>query len=127
MKVVAKLPSSSGRCPSTRYCAAARHYFDKDIADFDIEETGPVIDLGDRLREDLLLVLPAYPHCDRGDDPNRVCPMAGQFEEKDGEPEAGAESKQKSPAIAARKLLVRLRSRSAGNRLTTNGNKLSKR
>jgi len=47
-------------------------------ADFDLEETDG-IDLKERIREDLLLNLPAYPHCDEGDDPDRVCPMAEQL------------------------------------------------
>jgi uncharacterized metal-binding protein YceD (DUF177 family) len=58
------------------------------IAEFDLDETGPEIDLSDRIREDLLLALPSYPHCDRGDDPDRICPMAGKFEGKSDEVEA---------------------------------------
>jgi len=49
-------------------------------AEFDIPPHGP-LDLTNRIREDLLLELPAYPHCDRdSDDPDRVCPAAGKFD-----------------------------------------------
>ena len=58
------------------------------VAEFDLEGDGE-IDLGDRLREDLLLALPAYPHCDRADDSNRICPMADRLGASESEPEAG--------------------------------------
>lgn len=55
------------------------------FSDFDLEEdldNAAVIEIDQLLREDLLLALPNYPHCDEGDDPDRVCPRAGsqQFE-----------------------------------------------
>lgn len=49
------------------------------LAEIDLENAKS-IDLTERLREDLLLALPAYPHCDKGDDPDHVCPNAGKFE-----------------------------------------------
>lgn len=49
-------------------------------ADFDEPAGGP-LDLTGRIREDLLLELPAYPHCDRdSDDSGRTCPAAGRFD-----------------------------------------------
>lgn len=57
------------------------------VAEFDIPASG-VVDLTDRIREDVLLELPPYPHCDRdGDDPHRKCPAAGLFDRKTGENE----------------------------------------
>jgi len=50
------------------------------LSDFDMEEdleNASDIVLEQLLREDLLLALPNYPHCDEGDDPDRVCPRAG--------------------------------------------------
>lgn len=56
-------------------------------ADLDLPDDG-TLDLTDRIREDLLLELPAYPHCDRdSNDPNRRCPAAHQL----GEPEGNAD------------------------------------
>ena len=52
-------------------------------ADLDLPEDG-VLDLTERVREDLLLELPPYPHCDRdGDDPDRKCPLASQLADPD--------------------------------------------
>lgn len=49
-------------------------------ADFDIPSSGH-LDLTDRLREDILLEIPGYPHCDRDcDDPGHVCSAAGRFD-----------------------------------------------
>ncbi len=55
-------------------------------ADFDLPASG-TLDMTERIREDILLELPNYPHCDRdSDDPDRVCPAAGKFEAaEDGE------------------------------------------
>lgn len=50
------------------------------LSDFDLEEdleSAAEVDLGQLLREDLLLSLPAYPHCEEGDDPDHVCPREG--------------------------------------------------
>ena len=61
-------------------------------ADLDLPEDG-VLDLTERVREDLLLELPPYPHCDRdGDDPGRKCPRADQLadpEKSQGGEDAG--------------------------------------
>lgn len=62
------------------------------LADFEQEGSGP-LELVERLREDLLLNLPTYPHCDEGDDPESVCPMEGQItkpEPDSGEPKPSA-------------------------------------
>ncbi|MCB1076915.1 MAG: hypothetical protein KDM63_13760 [Verrucomicrobiae bacterium] len=49
------------------------------VAEFEIPAAGQ-LDLTERIREDLLLELPAYPHCDRDNDaPDHVCPAAGKF------------------------------------------------
>jgi uncharacterized metal-binding protein YceD (DUF177 family) len=49
-------------------------------AEFDLPAHGP-LDMTERIREDLLIDLPAYPHCDRdSDEPDRVCPAAGKFD-----------------------------------------------
>ena len=72
------------------------------LSDFDLEEDfegAATIDLKAPLREDLLLAVPAYPHCNEGDDSDRVCPCEGplHFESKnstagDGEPAEGPPS-----------------------------------
>ncbi|MGI8603339.1 MAG: YceD family protein [Verrucomicrobiales bacterium] len=43
-----------------------------------IEKT-PSLDLTDRIREDILLALPGYPHCDESNVTPRVCVAAGRF------------------------------------------------
>src|SRR5262244_3877581 len=60
--------------------------FEIKVKDFAVhtELTGPEeIDLTPFMREDLLLNLPAYPHCDR--EGNRVCPAPGTHRGKDAE------------------------------------------
>lgn len=47
------------------------------LADIELENS-PVIDLTDRLREDILLALPAYPRCDQGSEP-RTCPVGDRY------------------------------------------------
>ena len=42
-------------------------------------ENKPITDLTNRLREDILLALPAYPRCDEGPEA-RQCPAQGQFD-----------------------------------------------
>jgi DUF177 domain-containing protein len=37
------------------------------------------VDLTDRVREDILLTLPGYPHCDESNVTRRSCPAADQF------------------------------------------------
>lgn len=37
------------------------------------------LDLTEFLREDILLALPAYPHCEDSSDATRVCPAVGRF------------------------------------------------
>jgi uncharacterized metal-binding protein YceD (DUF177 family) len=54
-------------------------HFDIEVPAFSIHQplTGPeVIDLGPYVREDILLNLPAHPHCDR--EGGRACPAAGK-------------------------------------------------
>jgi len=65
-----------------------------------LDLTGPeMIDLTPYLREDILLNLPAHPHCDR--EGNRVCPAAGQADgtlaasEPDAQPDWSALDKLK--------------------------------
>lgn len=51
---------------------------DEYLSNFDLEEdleNASVIELDQLLREDLLLALPNYPHCDEADDPDHVCPQ----------------------------------------------------
>lgn len=58
-------------------------------AEFEAPASG-LLDLTDRIREDLLLELPAYPHCDRdSDEPDRRCPAAGAFDRPPGEGTGG--------------------------------------
>jgi len=45
-------------------------------------ENRAILDLTNTLREDILLALPAYPHCDEGPDA-RPCPAAERFESED--------------------------------------------
>ena len=55
--------------------------FNIEVNDFSahVELTGPeVVDLTPLMREDILLNLPAYPHCDR--EGGRVCRVAGSLE-----------------------------------------------
>ncbi|MEO0445580.1 MAG: DUF177 domain-containing protein [Verrucomicrobiota bacterium] len=52
---------------------------------------GPTIDLTDPIREDILLALPTYPHCEDGT-PEQICPRLGQFEEPDDEDRDEGES-----------------------------------
>ncbi len=66
--------------------------FDIKVNDFAVhtELTGPeLIDLTPLMREDILLTLPAYPHCDR--EGSRICPV----------PETAVEGEKKS-ALEAR-------------------------
>lgn len=45
--------------------------------EIEIENRG-IVDLTDRIREDILLSLPVYPHCDAFSD-ERVCPVGNRF------------------------------------------------
>ena len=98
----------SGRleAPMTLRCVSCLEEFpftlklDDYLSDFDKEEdleNASVIELDQLIREDLLLALPNYPHCDEGDEPDRVCPHAGSqhFEtpaaNNDGDDEKNAE------------------------------------
>ncbi len=45
-------------------------------------ENTAILDLTNTLREDILLALPAYPHCDEGPDA-RPCPAAERFDTSD--------------------------------------------
>ncbi len=46
-------------------------------AELEIENRG-IVDLTERIREDMLLSLPAYPHCDASSD-ERVCSVGDRF------------------------------------------------
>lgn len=46
-------------------------------AEIEIENRG-IVDLTDHIREDMLLSLPAYPHCDASSD-ERECPVGDRF------------------------------------------------
>jgi len=60
-------------------------------AEFDLAPDGSA-DLSERIREELLLELPPYPHCDRdGDDPDHDCPRAGQFDLTEDSKPAGSD------------------------------------
>ena len=62
-------------------------------ADFDIPASG-TLDMTERIREDILLELPSYPHCDRdGDDPSRVCPASALLEPEPEGNEATGDSR----------------------------------
>jgi len=81
--------------PFSLRCVACLEHFpftlerDDYAADFDRPGDGQ-LDLTERIREDLLLELPPYPHCDRdADDPDRVCPAAGRFEAREADGDAG--------------------------------------
>jgi uncharacterized protein len=45
----------------------------------ELAEKTPSVDLTDRLREDILLALPGYPHCDESNVAPRPCPAADRF------------------------------------------------
>ena len=45
----------------------------------ELAEKTASVDLTDRVREDILLALPGYPHCDESNLANRVCPAADRF------------------------------------------------
>lgn len=51
------------------------------------------VDLTDSVREDILLALPVYPHCEDGTPPKQ-CPLHGYFKEPDG---LGEESREAPP------------------------------
>lgn len=55
--------------------------------------TQGTIDLTESVREDILLALPVYPHCEDGAPPKR-CPLYGHFEEPEG---SGQESREAPP------------------------------
>ncbi|MCB1230246.1 MAG: DUF177 domain-containing protein [Verrucomicrobiae bacterium] len=81
--------------PFTLRCVACLEPFpftlelDHYAADFDTPASGK-LDMTERIREDLLLEIPGYPHCDRdGDDPDRVCPAAGKFDGTDSQENRG--------------------------------------
>ena len=58
----------------------------------DLETEGAAtINLTERLREDILLSLPAYPHCDSSSD-GRKCPAEGLFADSDSSDEDEPES-----------------------------------
>jgi len=56
-------------------------------------EGDETIDLTEPVREDILLALPVYPHCEEGTPP-KECRLAGQFEEPD---DLGEESRDERP------------------------------
>jgi len=68
-------------------CARCTEHFAQNIrldpwqTDFSYEDG--VLNLTERIREDILLALPAYPRCDEGND-HRVCPVGDRFAD-DGE------------------------------------------
>lgn len=65
---------------------------DLDPYSADIETEGSsTINLTERLREDILLSLPAYPHCDTSND-GRKCPAEGLFAESAPPDEDGPET-----------------------------------
>jgi uncharacterized metal-binding protein YceD (DUF177 family) len=45
----------------------------------ELAEKTASVDLTDRVREDILLALPGYPHCDESNVASRVCPAADRF------------------------------------------------
>ena len=47
-------------------------------ADIEPDENDKMIHLTDRLREDIILLLPAYPHCDQGNE-SQECPVGDRF------------------------------------------------
>jgi uncharacterized protein len=51
------------------------------------------VDLTESVREDILLALPVYPHCENGT-PSKQCPLHGCFEEPEG---LGEESREAPP------------------------------
>jgi len=53
------------------------HHIEKYSAEVETENR-PTIDLTDRIREDILLDLPAYPHCDAASD-DRECSVGDRF------------------------------------------------
>lgn len=62
------------------------------FSDFDGEEDlehADTVDLAQLLREDILLAMPGYPHCNEGDDPGRVCPRAGTLHFESPAPDSG--------------------------------------
>ncbi|MCB1236898.1 MAG: hypothetical protein KDM91_17655 [Verrucomicrobiae bacterium] len=59
------------------------------FAEFETEPGQTAIDVGGRIREDLLFEVPSYPHCDEGDDADRACPMGAAFETPSAEAAGG--------------------------------------
>ncbi len=50
------------------------------VAEEEVTENSASVDLTDRIREDILLALPGYPHCDEANLETRECPAAGRFQ-----------------------------------------------
>ena len=53
--------------------------FDDYTAEEEIGENSAMVDLTERLRDDILLALPGHPHCDESELTTRPCPAAGRF------------------------------------------------
>ncbi|MCB1065207.1 MAG: hypothetical protein KDN20_20110 [Verrucomicrobiae bacterium] len=73
-------------------------YLEPYAADFDRPASG-VLDLTERIREDILLELPGYPHCDReNDDTEHTCPAAGRYSIADKDTPGNAEDPGQGPS-----------------------------
>lgn len=70
-------------------CARCSTRFPQDIRldtwQTDFSDKEGTINLTERIREDILFALPAYPRCDEGSD-HRVCPVGNRFTDEGGEP-----------------------------------------
>ena len=65
----------------------------------EVEKPG-IVDLTDRLREDILLDLPGHPRCNEGDSA-RECPADGRFDRGSEENAKGADQAEKNDTWAA--------------------------
>ena len=74
------------------------HLLSEYSAEIEIENRA-IVDLTDRVREDMLLSLPAYPHCDASSD-ERECPVGDRFtavpDDSDDQDDSGDEGKPSS-------------------------------
>lgn len=72
-------PSRCAACVAWRNSRSIADWT-RGFAEFETEPGQTAIDVGGRIREDLLFEVPSYPHCDEGDDADRACPMGAAFE-----------------------------------------------
>jgi len=92
--------------PSVLRCVGCLEDFPSlwDVSDYHAEieiENDRLVDLTEHIRDDILLKIPNYPHCDDGEQPGRICPMTGPFsyESKGTSPPADGSAPSQPPDV----------------------------